>query len=94
MNRWLTAALVVAPLAVAGCMTAEEVRARDEKTCRDYGFQRRNDAFAECLQRLDLDRRSQSRANQAALYDMERDFWYRRHYHRPHPRPPRPPKPE
>ena len=42
-------------------MTAQEQRAADEATCRSYGFLNKNDAFAECLQRLDLDRRAAQR---------------------------------
>lgn len=50
-------------------MTPQELRAADEETCRSYGFTRKNDAFAECLQRLDLDRRAERRANAASLND-------------------------
>lgn len=94
MRAWMIATSLVAPLLFAGCITAEERQARDEQTCREYGFRKRNDAFAECLQRLDLDRRAQGRANQAALYEMERDFWYRQYRYRPHHHRPRPPKPK
>ncbi len=55
-------ALVALGLALAGCMTVEEQRAADEAKCRAYGFRHANDAFAECLQRLELDRRAESRA--------------------------------
>jgi len=86
---------MLAALGLSGCVTAEELRARDEQTCRDYGFRKRNDAFANCLQQLDLDRRAHSRANRIALSEMERDFryrnyWYRAHRHRPPPPPPAP----
>jgi outer membrane biogenesis lipoprotein LolB len=59
----------IATILLAGCttMTPEERRAADEETCRSYGFKHRNDAFAECLQRLELDRRAERRANAAAL---------------------------
>lgn len=93
MRTWVVAAAVLAPLFISGCMSAEELRAKDEQTCRDYGFKRRNDAFAECLQRLDLDRRAQSRADRVALYDMDRDFRYRRYWYRPYYPRPSPPKP-
>jgi hypothetical protein len=46
---------------LSGCVTAEEQRAADEERCRSYGFKHRNDAFAECMQRLDLDRRARLR---------------------------------
>ncbi|MBI1622678.1 hypothetical protein [Aquamicrobium zhengzhouense] len=52
---------------LAGCVTAEEQRAMDEETCRSYGFSKRNDAMAECLLRLELDRRAERRASYASL---------------------------
>lgn len=60
MKLWLLPVLALTVL-LAGCMTAEERRAADEERCRDYGFKKRNDAFAECMQRLDLDRRARLR---------------------------------
>lgn len=58
-----------AAIVLAGCttMTPEERRAADEETCRAYGFKNRNDAFAECLQRIELDRRAERRANLEAM---------------------------
>ena len=55
------AALAVTAILLAGCQTAAEVRANDENRCRDYGFRAGTDAFAECLQRIDLDRRASLR---------------------------------
>lgn len=55
---------VIALLAVAsGCTTlsAEDRRSADEAQCRGYGFKRGTTAFAECLQRIDLDRRAERR---------------------------------
>ena len=62
---------LIAVAALAGCqtMTPEERRAADEATCRSYGFGTRNDAFAECLQRIDLDRRA---AHRQRLADFDR----------------------
>ena len=56
---------------IAGCttLTPEQQRQADEETCRSYGFTRKNDAFAECLQRIELDRRAERRAS------LERDPW-------------------
>lgn len=62
----------VIAFSVSGCMTAEEQRAADEAKCRSYGFQKRNDAFAQCMQRIDLNRSANARA---ALYD---DYYWRR----------------
>ncbi|RUM98840.1 hypothetical protein EET67_04125 [Pseudaminobacter arsenicus] len=66
---------------VAGCttMTPEERRAADEAKCRSYGFTKRNDAFAECLQRLDLDRRADLR------YRADFNSWYGPSIYRPVP---------
>lgn len=49
---------------LAGCttITPEERRAADEQACLDYGFRKNTDAFAECLLKLDLDRRAERRA--------------------------------
>lgn len=56
------AALAATALLLAGCQTAAEMRANDENKCRAYGFRPNTDAFAECLQRIDLDRRAEFRA--------------------------------
>lgn len=60
---------LVALAFLAGCttMTPEERRAADEAQCRDYGFKPRTDAFAECLQRIQMDRNAQQRANMASF---------------------------
>jgi len=50
-------------LLATGCMTARELRAADEAQCRSYGFRPHTDAFAECLQKLDLFRRSAYRSD-------------------------------
>jgi hypothetical protein len=60
MRYWFLPVLALTVL-LAGCMTAEQQRAADEERCRSYGFKKRNDAFAECMQRLDLDRRARLR---------------------------------
>jgi hypothetical protein len=71
--------LLLGSLAVAGgctSITPEEQRALDEEKCRAYGFGKRNDAFAECLQRLDLERRAERRASRLALQSY--DPWFHR----------------
>ena len=49
---------------LAGCttMTPEQRRAADEQACENYGFRKNTDAFADCLLKLDLDRRAERRA--------------------------------
>lgn len=59
LSIWLA---MGAAVVLSGCMTAEQQRAADEDRCRSYGFTKRNDAFAECMQRLDLARRARNRA--------------------------------
>ncbi|MBX9452790.1 MAG: hypothetical protein KL801_13305 [Mesorhizobium sp.] len=60
---------LIALAVLAGCttMTPEERRASDEETCREYGFRKGSEAFAECLQRIELDRRAERRANMASF---------------------------
>jgi hypothetical protein len=69
-----SAVLAFLVLALTACttITPEERRALDEETCRAYGFRAGTDAFAGCLQRIDLDRRAEARASRA-----EFDRWSR-----------------
>lgn len=69
--RFRTVPVLALASFLAGCVTAEEQRAADEAKCRSYGFSKRNDAFAECLQRIELDRRAEFRAR------SEIDVWDR-----------------
>lgn len=78
-------ALAAATLLLAGCQTAAEVRANDEARCRSYGFRLGTDAFAECLQRIDLDRRAEFRAAsmQSPMWDRPVYVYVRdRRHHR------------
>ncbi|GAA4128549.1 hypothetical protein ACFFTN_04455 [Aminobacter aganoensis] len=59
--KFRTVLLLLTAAVLAGCVSSEEQRARDEEKCRSYGFSARNDAFAECLQRIELDRRAEFR---------------------------------
>jgi hypothetical protein len=69
-------------LSACTTMTPEERRAADEKTCLSYGFRRNTDALATCLQRIDLDRRAESRAfrygNDAMIWGWDRPVVVRR----------------
>jgi hypothetical protein len=68
LQRLIPLALVAA-LAACTTLSPEEQRQADEETCRSYGFTSKNDAFAECLQRVELDRRAARRAS------FDRDPW-------------------
>ncbi|WEX07347.1 hypothetical protein [Chelativorans sp. AA-79] len=65
--RPLTIPCLMLAAGLAGCatITPEEQRALDEENCRSYGFRPGTDAFAECLQRIDLDRRAERRYRMA-----------------------------
>lgn len=67
-------------LVLAGCQsTAPEYRvAADRQTCRDYGFTRNNDAFNQCMLRLEVERRQTSQAYQAPSddWDIRRPRYY------------------
>ena len=76
-------ALAATALVVAGCQTAEEMRAADANRCLSYGFRPNTDAFAECLQRIDLDRRADLRAStREALFLARSRGIEHRHHHR------------
>ncbi len=49
---------LAAPLALAGCVSPEELRAQDEAACSGYGFQFGTPAFATCLQNESLSRQA------------------------------------
>lgn len=65
--------LALASMAVllAGCqsMTPAERRAADEDKCASYGFRQGSEKFAECLQRIDLDRRADARSLRDSTYN-------------------------
>ena len=45
-------------LALASCVSPEELRREDEATCTGYDFHTGTDAFASCLQKESLARRA------------------------------------
>ncbi|HEY5798401.1 MAG TPA: hypothetical protein VIU82_25645 [Bosea sp. (in: a-proteobacteria)] len=61
MKFALFAALALT-LTAGGCITIEERRALDAEQCRGYGFRTGTDAFAQCLQQIDLNRSANMRA--------------------------------
>ena len=63
LARLILAIAGVLLLAACQTMTPEQRRAADEAKCDTYGFRRGTDAFAECLQRIELDRRAEARAD-------------------------------
>ncbi|MBY5348514.1 hypothetical protein [Rhizobium leguminosarum] len=82
-------ATIVAGLSACQTMTPEERRAADDQRCLGYGFRRGTDGFATCLQRIDLDRRAESRAQSAELmndmaWDLNGPYIYRDHWRRYH----------
>lgn len=77
------AALAAIALFLAGCQTAAEMRANDENKCRSYGFRPGTDAFAECLQRIDLDRRADFRAASVQSPTWDRPVYVYAHGRRP-----------
>jgi len=64
--------IIAGLLLLSACqsMTPEQRRAADEAQCVGYGFKPATDAFAECLQRLDLDRRADARADSIRASQM------------------------
>jgi hypothetical protein len=58
VRRRLGFAWVICAVALASCVSPEELRREDEATCAGYGFHPGTDAFATCLQRESLARRT------------------------------------
>ncbi|UWU29108.1 hypothetical protein N2600_03795 [Rhizobium sp. WSM1274] len=82
-------AAIVAGLSACQTMTPEERRAADDQRCLGYGFRRGTDGFATCLQRIDLDRRAESRAQSAELmndmaWDLNGPYVYGNHWRHHH----------
>ena len=72
--------LIIVAVLVAGCQTVtpEQQRAADEQQCLGYGFKRGTTAFANCLQRIDLNRAADARARRV---ESAVEFgWYRPGY--------------
>ncbi|WP_049735344.1 hypothetical protein [Rhizobium ecuadorense] len=85
----ITMATLAAVLSACQTMTPEERRAADEQKCLSYGFRRGTDGFATCLQRIELDRRAESRAQSAEMmqsmaWDLNGPYVYRNHWHHHH----------
>jgi hypothetical protein len=49
---------LVCALALASCVSPEELRREDERACAGYGFHAGTDAFANCLQQENLARQA------------------------------------
>lgn len=49
--------VLVLAMALASCVSPEELRHRDEATCAGYGFHPSTDGFANCVQKESLARR-------------------------------------
>lgn len=71
-SKFLALAFLGAALSACTTITPEERRAADEKTCLSYGFLRNTEALATCLQRIELDRRAESRAFR---YSGDTNLW-------------------
>ncbi|KKZ87500.1 hypothetical protein B5K05_07465 [Rhizobium phaseoli] len=89
MRIALLITLLAAGLSACQTMTPEERRAADERQCLSYGFRRGTDGFATCLQRIELDRRAESRAQSAEMmqsmaWDLNGPYVYGRHWHHHH----------
>ncbi|PKA40194.1 hypothetical protein [Rhizobium sullae] len=82
----LPLAAIAIGLSACQSLTPEERRAADERQCLGYGFKRGTNAFATCLQRIDLDRRADARAFRLQadenFDDFTRPIYYPRYYRR------------
>ena len=69
MRRHLIAFLIV--LALVACVSKEEQRAEDMRTCEGYGFKPDTNGMADCLMKVDQARQRQFDADADA--EMEED---------------------
>lgn len=80
MRAQILLALTAMAAVLAGCqtITPEQQRTADEQRCLNYGFRRGTTAFADCLQRIDLNRAADARARRV---ETAVEFgWYRPWY--------------
>ncbi len=63
--RYLLIALV--PLAVAGCVSAEDQRAMDQDKCASYGYRPGTNRFADCMMDQDQQRADDQRRTMESL---------------------------
>jgi len=48
--------LAMVPLAVAGCVSAEDQRAMDQEKCSSFGYRPGTDSFADCMMKQSVQR--------------------------------------
>lgn len=67
--------LIALAMALSACqtLTPEQQRAADQAQCSGYGFKLGTTPFADCLLKLDLDRRADTRA---FMYSNDDDFFW------------------
>lgn len=60
------------PLAVAGCVSAEDQRAADQEKCASYGYRPGTDGFANCMMSRDYQRDDDQRRTMDSLERQDR----------------------
>jgi hypothetical protein len=62
-------AMMACAFALAGCASAEQLAAADDHKCRDYGFVRGDQGYANCRMKMDADRQQRRTAAANAIGD-------------------------
>lgn len=69
--RYVLLALV--PLAVAGCVSAEDQRAMDQEKCASFGYRRGTDSFADCMMKQSVQRDADERRFEDRMERRDRE---------------------
>lgn len=64
--------LVLAPLALAGCVSADDQRAADQNKCASYGYEPGTDRFADCMMTQDNQRANDQQRTMDSLERQDR----------------------
>ena len=83
-------AMIACAFALAGCASAEKLAAADDQKCREYGFVRGDQGYAQCRMKMDAERRQRRIAAANAIGDGIQNAAdaYARAATMPPPRPP------
>lgn len=64
--------ILLLPLAIAGCVSAEDQRTADQEKCASYGYQPGTEGFANCMMSQDFNRDDDQRRTMESLERQDR----------------------
>ncbi|MER8373691.1 hypothetical protein [Mesorhizobium sp. M1406] len=75
MKLRLTIAALAASLAITGCMSTEELAARNDQICRSYGARPGTDAYVNCRVGQDQRRVMEEQASAQRQMASQQAYW-------------------